>query len=129
MAWTIRQCNGRRVYTLSVREAINLDIIAPYKVLISVVTSDEVHHELLKKGEVLVETTPVRARQVANQIALRDAIQQHGIKKVFTFHSRVASAQSFVAKGDKGIGTHLDGFACDSINGTMSARERNQILD
>ena len=76
-------------------------IITPYKVLIAVVTSDEVHHELLKQGETLVGDDDVRARQVANQIALRDAIEKHGIKKVFTFHSRVASAEVFVSSETK----------------------------
>lgn len=66
--------------------------------------------------------------QPGNQIALRDAINQHGIKKIFTFHSRVASTESFVSQGDEGIGSHLEGFACESVNGEMSAKVRNSIL-
>jgi hypothetical protein len=55
----------------------------------------------------------VRARQVANQIALRDAIEKYGVKKVFTFHRDVKSAQSFVSDGPEGVGTHLNGVAAD----------------
>jgi hypothetical protein len=51
----------------------------------------------------------VRARQVANQIALRDAIEKYGGRKVFTFHRDVKSAQSFVSAGPEGVGTHLNG--------------------
>ena len=50
-------------------------IICGYKVIISVITSEMVTNELLSHGEVLVNGDPVRARQVANQIALRDAIE------------------------------------------------------
>jgi hypothetical protein len=55
----------------------------------------------------------VRARQVANQIALCDAIEKYGVKKVFTFHRDVKSAQSFVSDGPEGVGTHLADVAAD----------------
>ena len=66
-----------------------------------------VTNELLSHGEVLVNGDAVRARQVANQIALRDAIEKYGGKKVFKFHRDVKSAQSFVSAGPEGVGTHL----------------------
>ena len=53
------------------------------------------------------------ARKVANQIALRDAIEKYDVKKVFTFHRDVKSAQSFVSAGPEGIGTHLADVAAD----------------
>ena len=59
----------------------------------------------------LVYGDAVRARQVANQIALRDTIEKYGVKKVFTFHRDVKSAQSFVSAGPEGVGTHLNGSA------------------
>jgi len=62
---------------------------------------------------VLVNGDAVRARQVANQIALRDAIEKYGVKKVFTFHRDVKSAQSFVSDGPEGVGTHLADVAAD----------------
>ena len=31
----------------------------------------------------------VDARQVANQIALRDAVQRYGVRRIFTFHRTV----------------------------------------
>jgi hypothetical protein len=65
---------GRQVYTLTVRDAIRKDIICPYRVLISTVTTAEVH-EVLVKGDL------IRARQVANQIALRDAIENTRSRK------------------------------------------------
>jgi hypothetical protein len=72
-----------------------------------------VTNDLLSHGEVLVNGDAVRARQVANQIALRDAIEKYGVKKVFTFHRDVKSAQSFVSDGPEGVGTHLADVAAD----------------
>jgi hypothetical protein len=45
----------------------------------------------------------VLARKVANQIALRDAIEKYDVK----------SAQSFVSDGPEGVGTHLADVAAD----------------
>jgi hypothetical protein len=35
------------------------------------------------------------------------------VKKVFTFHRDVKSAQSFVSAGPEGVGTHLADVAAD----------------
>jgi superfamily II DNA or RNA helicase len=104
---------GPQACRLTFAEAARRGIICGYKVIISVITSDMVTNELLSHGEVLVNGDAVRARQVANQIALRDAIEKYGVKKVFTFHRDVKSAQSFVSAGPEGVGTHLAGIAAD----------------
>ncbi len=100
---------GPQAFRLTFAEAARRGIICGYKVIISVITSEMVTNELLSHGEVDVNGDAVRARQVANQIALRDAIEKYGASKVFTFHSTVKSAASFVADGSEGIGTHLNG--------------------
>jgi predicted helicase len=98
---------GPQAYRLTFAEAARRGIICGYKVIISVITSEMVTNDLLSHGEVLVNGDAVRARQVANQIALRDAVEKYGVKKVFTFHRDVKSAQSFVSAGPEGVGTHL----------------------
>ena len=145
---------GPQAYRLTFAEAARRGIICGYKVVISVITSEMVTNDLLSRGEVLVNGTPMRARQVANQIALRDAIGKYGVKKVFTFHSTVKSAASFVADGAEGIGTHLaevgddvrsltsktetsqrlvtssptDGFQTFHVNGTMATARREREM-
>jgi superfamily II DNA or RNA helicase len=104
---------GPQAYRLTFAEAARRGIICGYKVIISVITSEMVTNELLSHGEVLVNGDAVRARQVANQIALRDAIEKYDVKKVFTFHRDVKSAQSFVSAGPEGVGTHLNDVAAD----------------
>ena len=78
----------------------------------------------------MVNGDAVLARQVANQIALRDAIEKYGTSKVFTFHKTVASAASFVAEGGEGVRTHLPEFGTFHVNGTMpTARREREMRD
>jgi superfamily II DNA or RNA helicase len=84
--------------------------------------------EALRLGVVLVEGDEVKARQVANQIALKSAIEKYGVSKVFTFHSKVNSAKSFTSSGPEGVGTHLQGFHCAHIEGAMSTVYRERLL-
>ena len=104
---------GPQIYRLTFAEAARRGIICGYKVIISVITSEMVTNERLSRGEVLVNGDAVLARQVANQIALRDAVEKYGTRKIFTFHKTVKSAQSFVSDGPEGVGTHLADVAAD----------------
>jgi superfamily II DNA or RNA helicase len=119
---------GPVVHRLPFSEASELDIITDYRVLVSVVTSEMVTNELLRRGVVLVEGEEIKAQQVANQIAVRSAIETYGAQKVFTFHSRVASARSFTSRGPEGIQSHLAGFQCAHINGAMPTAQRERLM-
>jgi len=119
---------GPQAYRLSFAEAARRGIICGYKVIISVITSEMVTNELLNRGEVLVNGDAVRARQVANQISLRHAIEKYGSSRVFTFHGSVASAASFVAGGSEGIRTHLPEFEAFHVNGKMPTARREREM-
>lgn len=119
---------GKRAYTLPFSEAANRKIICGYKVLISVVTSDEVNEELLRRGEVLVKGEEVKARQVANQLALKRATEKYPVKKVFSFHTFVNSAKSFTSEGGEGLSSHLPEFETFHVNGSMPTAKREELL-
>ena len=119
---------GTQIYRLTFAEAARRGIICGYKVIISVITSEMVTNELLSHGEVLVNGDAVRARQVANQIALSDAIEKYGASKVFTFHKTVKSAASFVANGSEGVRTHLPDFKTFHVNGSMPTASREREM-
>jgi len=119
---------GPQCFTLTFSKAANLGIICGYKVIISVITSDQVNNELLSKGLVHVQGDEVLARQVANQIALRDAVAQYGVSKIFTFHSTVKAAASFVAHGSEGVGTHLPEFDALHVSGAMPTAHRERLM-
>ncbi|MCX5734392.1 MAG: Helicase associated domain protein [candidate division NC10 bacterium] len=122
------QTYGPRVYTLSFAEAARRGIICDYQVLISVVTSAMVTEEMLRRGVVTVQGDRVTARQVANQIALQEAVERVGTEKIITFHASVRSAESFTSPDGEGICAHLPEFQAYHVNGTMRAAERDGIM-
>jgi superfamily II DNA or RNA helicase len=119
---------GSVVYQLSFAEAARRQIICDYKVIISVVTSEMVNNELLRRGEVIVEGDIIKARHVANQIALKSAVEKHDIRKIFTFHRSVSSAKAFVSEGGEGIRSHLLEFEAFHVNGEMSTAKREKLM-
>jgi len=119
---------GPQVIRLTFAEAARLGIICGYKVIISVITSEIVTNELLSRGEVMVQGDAVRARQVANQLALRDAVGQYGANKIFTFHKTVKSAESFVAEGSEGVSCHLPNFETFHVSGKMPTAQREREM-
>ncbi len=120
---------GEKVYTLSFARAVEHDIVCPYKVVISVVTQKTVTNELIRRGVVFRDGDLVKTRQVANQLAIIDAVTRHGITKIFTFHSRVRAAESFtMGQHGDGIGGHLHGFQTFHVNGQMAAKDREEHL-
>ena len=119
---------GNLVHQLSFARSIEQEIICDYRVVISVVTSDEVNDELLSQSDVLVGTDLVLARQVANQIALKRAVEKYQTGKIITFHGQVKSAKSFVSRGNEGVGYHLTDFSYWHINGKMNTSERASIM-
>jgi superfamily II DNA or RNA helicase len=119
---------GPVVHTLSFAEAARRGIICSYKVIISVVASDMINADLLSKGEVIVEGDVVRARTVANQIAIQKACEEHDLKKVFSFHRNVASARDFTGDTASSITAHLPDFEAYHVNGGMRTARREKEM-
>jgi predicted helicase len=119
---------GPVAYRLSFAQAVQDQMICGYKVLISVVTSAMVNDELLRRGAVKVEEDDVKARQVANQLSIKDAIEKYRIRKVITFHKSVAAASSFTAHGPEGIEAHVPALQGFHVNGTMASGKRDPIM-
>lgn len=120
---------GPVVHNLSFAEAARRGIICNYKVIISVVTSKELTRQQLRHGQVPVKRDRVKAAQVANQIALAQAVRRHPIRKIFTFHRTVDSAASFTAAGAEGIQTHLKQFGAFHVRGSMPSASRERVMD
>ncbi len=119
---------GRVAHQLSFRGAVEKDLICDYKVIVSVVTSEEVNRELLKRGEVIVDGDVIKAQRMANIIAAQNAIEKYGIKKIFSFHNSVNAAKSFTSNKNEGIGAYLKEFVSLHVNGEMSTSMRDNLL-
>lgn len=119
---------GTLAHRLPFSEAAKKGIICDYKIVASIVTQEDVSRELLKQGEVKGKTDHVRAIQVAHQLALKNAIQKFKLTKLFTFHSSIRGAKSFVAEGDEGISAHVKKLHTCHVNGSQSSAIRESIL-
>ncbi len=85
-----------------------------------------VNADLLSRGEVIVEGDVIRARTVANQIAIQKACEEHDLKKIFSFHRSVASAKDFTGDTASSIQTHLPDYETYHVNGEMRTARREK---
>jgi predicted helicase len=119
---------GPRAYTLTFGSAARQGIICTYKVVISIVDGQEVNDFALKHGITLVQGDLIRARWVANQIAIERAIDETGAKRAISFHSRVSSAKEFSADSSRGIKQFLPEFSVFHVNGEQKSSERKRLI-
>jgi superfamily II DNA or RNA helicase len=120
---------GKVSYRLPFSTAVAAGIIVPYKVIISVSLNNEVDAELLKRGSTIVRHDELQARWVANQIALKRAVEKTRTSKIITFHSRVKQAKDFAGDDSWGIKEHVKGFDVFHVNGGQNAADRKALLE
>ena len=120
---------GKVSYRLPFSAAVAAGIIVPYKVIISVSLNKEVDAELLRRGSTRVRRDELNAKWVANQIALKRAIEKTGASKIITFHSRVNLAEEFAGDSTRGFQEHVKGFDVFHVNGGQNAADRKALLE
>ncbi len=120
---------GKVSYRLPFSAAVAAGIIVPYKVIISVSLNKEVDAELLRRGSTRVRRDEIQAKWVANQIALKRAIEKTGASKIITFHSRVSLAEEFAGDSARGFQEHVKGFDVFHVNGGQNAADRKALLE
>lgn len=86
---------GDTAYTLSIRSAIDRDIICNYKVVITIITQDQINNELIKNNAISCDEDKVTALEAAIAIALKKAIESYNLNKIITFHNTVYNAKRF----------------------------------
>ena len=117
---------GKVCYKLSFADAVKQDIICGYKVIISVLTSNDINRDLIKHGVTNIKKNKIHTKNIAHALALNNATKENNIKKVFTFHNTVKEARNFSAI----LGSFLlnKDFKSIHINGKMNSVERGSIL-
>ncbi|MEV6987554.1 Helicase associated domain protein, partial [Sphaerisporangium sp. NPDC051017] len=124
---------GNEVYHLSFGEAIKRRLVADYQVVVPFVTTDEVLRAMRGRPVVKVGAKPVSTEMLAGQIALLKAARQYGLRRVITYHSRVAGAKQFAATLPS-VAELLPGeerpaaIDADVVSGTMSLDKRYGVL-
>jgi hypothetical protein len=125
---------GARFYTMSFKEAIELDIITDYKIVTYFVKESEEErikqlindNRLLNLDEAL---DPAAARDVASGVLTKRVMEKYGINHPLVFARSISASKAFRDQqdmfNDLNIGPRADNFHVDS---TMSAEERKDLL-
>ena len=119
---------GKRAHTLTFGEAASKGIICPYKVVITLIDKKQVDDFALKNGITLLEGDSVKAKWVANQIAVSSAIKHTNATKIITFHSRVKTAREFASDEVYGVKKFVENFDVFHVHGKQKSNERKDTI-
>jgi superfamily II DNA or RNA helicase len=119
---------GKVAHSVTFQEAVKLKRLVPYKLVVTIVTNDEVADAVLNRRFIDINGKPYAADEVATAIAIRRAYKELGISKIISYHSRVAGARAFAdlitqvpGRGKSPVTEH--------VAGSMPVNDRKQVLN
>ncbi|WP_329550393.1 DEAD/DEAH box helicase [Streptomyces sp. NBC_00696] len=120
---------GPVAYQLNLSDAIDLGLLADYQILVPVVTDTDLRDWLATGAGAGVDGLHLAGRQVA---ALR-AIHDHKLRRILTFHHRVADARAFattLAETAAALPAPLrpQGLWADWVSGSHTPQIRRRLL-
>lgn len=126
---------GKVFHRLGFSEAIRRDLLTDYQVAV-VGVDDATYRAYADKGTLVTRdgTATTDARSLAGQIGLAKAMRKYHLRRVISFHSRVARAQEFSAEMPAVIGwmpadqRPIGGLWSRYASGAMTAGERHLLL-
>jgi superfamily II DNA or RNA helicase len=113
---------GPEFYRMSFSEAIELEILVDYQIVVIGVSDSEVQNAIARRRWVLEDAT---AEAIAQNFALHKAMQTYGFTHAVTFHNSIANAKNFTARHEK----YFSEASAYHINGTFSSTERAKLLN
>lgn len=130
---------GPTLFSYNFGKAIEDNVIADYKILVSAVSNDEVIRQVQERQLVSPSDDPshkiLQADLLFRQIILKKAFSDNPISKALSFHNTVARAKSFAlgAIGQceslvKVLSDDSSGLYVDYVDGSMTANERKRRL-
>ncbi|MEV8605593.1 Helicase associated domain protein [Streptomyces griseoviridis] len=128
---------GNAAFKLSFSRGRELGLLAGYQTLVSVVTDQQIRSAastIRSRPEFLqVGDSALAPSMLATQIAVLRAARDHGIRKMLTFHNRVADARwfattlpltaSLLAEGDRPAQVRAD-----HVHGGQTLAQRRRVL-
>jgi predicted helicase len=119
---------GKVAHSVTFQEAVKLKRLVPYKLVVTIVTNDEVADAVQNRRFIDVKGKPYAADEVATAIAIRRAYKELGISKIISYHSRVAGAKAFAdlitqvpGRGKSPVTEH--------VAGSMPVNDRKHVLN
>lgn len=124
---------GPVVAPLSVREAIEAQLLSDYVIAVVAVSDHQVHEALTADGQgVRVGDHAAPVERVAAQIAVGAAARTYGLRRIMVFHNSVAESKAFTASLSAIVDGRVDDvgeLATLHIDGGTSARRRSEGLE
>jgi predicted helicase len=120
---------GKVCYKLSFSDAVNQDIICGYKIIISTLTLAEVNRALINSSNVYIKNKLIEAKNIANSLALINAVKDNDIKKVFAFHKTIKDSRVFTSKSNRVVASGLRNHLTLHVSGDMNSNEREAIIN
>ena len=122
---------GEVFYRLTFKEAVARGIIVPLKVIVSMVTRQDVAEWIEKKDTVTtVGGEDINIKWVAGQISHAQARKKYGITKSISYLSRIAQAEEYASEGPRGlrnfVGNNLETYCASS---KQNSRDRTTVLN
>ena len=120
---------GPVAYRLTLSDAIDLGLLADYQILVPVVTNEDLRDWLAPGPGAGVDGLRLAGRQVA---VLR-AIHDHRLRRILTFHHRVADARAFATTladtaATLPAGLRPERLWADWISGSHTPHNRRRLL-
>ncbi|WP_131804695.1 DEAD/DEAH box helicase [Mycobacteroides abscessus] len=123
---------GKQVYTLSVAEAIEKNILSQYRVAVIGVEDAELQAAVRTLETVKVAGSDLSLDHVASIVALSKAAQQYGLQAIIAFFNSIKSSKSFRdafnTVHESRVGEHLAEGVAEHIDGAMKLEKRRAAL-
>jgi superfamily II DNA or RNA helicase len=126
---------GKEVYTYSFSRAIKEDRLTDYRVIVMGVRDDALLARILERELVRVEDSNTDLLSLAAHVGLARAMEKYKVKRLISFHSRVAKARDFAEFHVKARSSFIDtettsrSFYGATLSGKDSASQRKTVLD
>jgi superfamily II DNA or RNA helicase len=118
---------GEEVYKLTFQQAVDLDRLVPYKLLVTIVTDKEVEALIRDRAYLDVDGKKISTDDLATAIAVRRAYKELGISRVISYHGSIKRARAFaqLVQEVKAPGKAPE---AECVIGSMAVEDRKEAL-
>ena len=118
---------GEEVYKLTFQQAVDLERLVPYKLLVTIVTDEEIAALIHDRKYVDVQGKQITADDLATAIAVRRAYKELGISRVISYHGSIKRARAF-AQLVQEIKAPGKAPEAECVTGAMPVEDRKEAL-
>ncbi|MGR2942949.1 DEAD/DEAH box helicase family protein [Vibrio vulnificus] len=123
---------GKVFHRLTFGQAIEKNIISDYEIVLAGVSSSDYDSVALKNkyvaDDMRASESSVAFSDIYKHLLLKKCIEELGLSKIISFHSRVSEAKSFAINHDQEWQDSELKFVASHIDGGMSTQERSSLI-